>query len=146
MDRIGWAGSRLGLRPRHDLSEMLRGFLSLTDGEARAAFLHTLRAVIDPGGQRVNGHDRLYLAAHLPTLLVWGETDPVIPVAHGRDAHAAMPGSRLEIFERCGHFPHLEDPLRFTEVMCEFLASTEPATLDAETLRSQLRSGASLAA
>jgi pimeloyl-ACP methyl ester carboxylesterase len=146
MDRIGWAGSRLGLRPRHDLSEMLRGFLSLTDGEARAAFLHTLRAVIDPGGQRVNGHDRLYLAAHLPTLLVWGETDPVIPVAHGRDAHAAMPGSRLEIFEHCGHFPHLEDPLRFTEVMCEFLASTEPATLDAETLRSQLRSGASLAA
>src|SRR5215210_4823079 len=83
--RIGWAGSRLGLRPRLDLGEMLRGFLSLNDAEARAAFLHSLRAVVEPGGQRVSGHDRLYLAAHLPTLLVWGERDPVIPAAHGRE-------------------------------------------------------------
>jgi pimeloyl-ACP methyl ester carboxylesterase len=144
--RIGSAGARLGLRAGHDLGEMLRGFLSLNDAEARAAFLHTLRAVIDPGGQRVNSHDRLYLAAHLPTLLVWGDHDPVIPVEHGRSAHAAMPGSRLEIFPGCGHFPHLEDPLRFIDVMCDFLASTEPATLDGETLRSQLRNGSSLAA
>ena len=143
--RIGSAGSRLGLRTGLDLSEMLRGFLSLNDAAARAAFLHTLRAVIDPGGQRVNGHDRLYLAAHLPTLLVWGESDPVIPVAHGHDAHTAMPGSRLEIFPGCGHFPHLDDPLRFTEVVSDFLATTEPATLDAETLRSRLRDGAPLA-
>jgi pimeloyl-ACP methyl ester carboxylesterase len=144
--RIGWAGSRLGLRTRLDLSEMLRGFLSLNDAEARAAFLHTLRAVIEPGGQRVSGHDRLYLAAHLPTLLVWGESDPVIPVAHGRDAQRAMPGSRLEVFHASGHFPHLDDPMRFAEVLGDFLASTEPATLDAETLRARLRDGAPLAA
>jgi len=144
--RIGAAGSRLGLRTGHDLSAMLRGFLSLNDASARAAFLHSLRAVIEPGGQRVSGHDRLYLASHLPTLLVWGDGDPVIPVTHARAAHTAMPGSRLEVFPGCGHFPHLEDPLRFAEVLCDFLATTEPATLDAETLRSQLRSGARLAA
>jgi pimeloyl-ACP methyl ester carboxylesterase len=144
--RIGSAGSRLGLRTRLDIAEILRGFLSLNDGEARAAFLHTLRAVIDPGGQRVNGHDRLYLAAHLPTLLVWGECDPIIPVAHGREAQTAMPGSRLEVFDASGHFPHLDDPLRFTDVLLDFLATTEPATLDPEVLRSQLRGGAPLAA
>jgi pimeloyl-ACP methyl ester carboxylesterase len=144
--KVGWAGSRLGLRTRLDLAEMLRGFLSLNDAGARAAFLHTLRAVIDPGGQRVSGHDRLYLAANLPTLLVWGERDPIIPVAHGHAAHASMPGSRLEVFDASGHFPHLDDPVRFTNVMWDFLASTEPATLDSETLRSRIRDGAPLAA
>jgi pimeloyl-ACP methyl ester carboxylesterase len=125
---------------------MIRGFLSLNDGEARAAFLHTLRAVIEPGGQRVNGSDRLYLAASLPTLLVWGERDPVIPVAHGRAAHVAMPGSWLEVFPLSGHFPHMDDPVRFIEVVHRFLADTEPATLDAETLRERIRLGAPLAA
>jgi pimeloyl-ACP methyl ester carboxylesterase len=142
----GWAGARLGLSARPDLGEMVRGFLSLNDAEARAAFLHTLRAVIDPGGQRVSGHDRLYLAANLPTLLVWGARDPIIPVAHAHAAQAAMPGSRLEVFEGSGHFPHMDDTMRFVEVMCDFLESTEPAKLDPETLRSRILEGAPLAA
>jgi pimeloyl-ACP methyl ester carboxylesterase len=143
---LGWAGERIGLRPSQDMGEMVRGFLSLNDAEARAAFLHTLRAVIDPGGQRVSGHDRLYLAEDLPTLLVWGERDPIIPAAHGAAAHAAMPGSRLELFERSGHFPHLDDPVRFAELLREFVAGNEPAKLDAETLRARIRTGGSLAA
>jgi pimeloyl-ACP methyl ester carboxylesterase len=145
-DGAGWAGARLGLRMRQDLGEMLRGFLSLGDAGARAAFLHTLRAVIDPGGQRVSGHDRLYLAANLPTLLVWGERDPIIPVAHAHAAHAAMPGSRLEVFAASGHFPHMDDPVRFVEVTRDFLATTAPARLDPETLRSRILEGAPLAA
>jgi pimeloyl-ACP methyl ester carboxylesterase len=143
---VGRAGSKLGLRASQDVTEMLRGFLSFNDAATRAAFLHSLRAVIDPGGQRVSGHDRLYLAESLPTLLVWGARDPIIPAAHGREAHAMMPGSRLELFERAGHFPHLDDPVRFIGVMSDFLASTEPAMLDPETLRDRIRSGAPLAA
>jgi len=57
-----------------------------------------------------------------------------------------MPGSTLEIFERAGHFPHLDDPVRFINVVSDFLAATEPATLDPETLRARIRSGAPLAA
>ena len=136
---VGWAGSRLGLRTGHGLGAMLQGYLSLSDGESRAAFLHSLRAVIDPRGQRVSGHDRLYLAARLPTLLVWGGRDRVIPVAHARVAHDAMPGSRLELFERAGHFPHLDDPDRFAAVLGAFLAETEPGRLDAATLRDEMR-------
>jgi len=150
LDRVvggaGWAGARLGLRLRQDLAEMVRGFLSLNDAEARAAFLHTLRAVIDPGGQRVSGHDRLYLTANLPTLLLWGERDPIIPVSHAHAAHAAMPGSRLEVFATSGHFPHMDDTFRFVEAMRDFLATTAPACLDPETLRSRIRAGAPLAA
>jgi pimeloyl-ACP methyl ester carboxylesterase len=142
----GWAGERLGLRARPDVGEVVRGFLSLNDAEARAAFLHTLRAVIDPGGQRVSGHDRLYLASHLPTLIVWGERDPIIPVAHAHDAHAAMPGSRLEVFAASGHFPHMDDTVRFVEVLREFLETTEPAQLDPDSLRSRIIEGGSLAA
>ena len=78
--------------------------------EARAAFVHTLRAVVDPGGQRVNATDRLYLAEHIPILIVWGERDSIIPVAHGRAAHELVPGSRLEVFAGAGHFPQLDEP------------------------------------
>ncbi len=73
--------------------------------------------------------DRLYLAAHLPTLIVWGERDPIIPAAHGEAAHAAIPGSRLEIFAGAGHFPHREQPVRFVSLVEDFLRSTEPAAM-----------------
>ena len=131
----GWAGARLGLSARPDLAEVVRGFLSLNDAEARAAFVHTLRAVIDPGGQRVSGHDRLYLAAAVPSMLVWGEIDPIIPAEHGRRAHELMPGSRLELFEHAGHFPHLDDPLHFTQLLRAFTDSTEPADVQPERAR-----------
>ena len=146
MGAAGWAGSRLGLRAGPDVGELVKGFTSLGDAGARAAFLHTLRAVVDTGGQRVSSHERLYLAASLPTLLVWGERDPIIPAEHGRVAHAAMPGSRLELFPEAGHFPQLQDPVRFATVLDEFLAETEPAWLDAETLRAAIREGGPLPA
>src|SRR5579864_6432906 len=52
---------RVGLRTRVDLEEMARGYQSLSNSEARSAFIHTLRSVIDPRGQRINATDRLYL-------------------------------------------------------------------------------------
>ena len=52
---------------------------------------HRARSVIGPGGQRVSGTDRLYLTEGLPTLVVWGDRDPVIPVGHARRAARAHP-------------------------------------------------------
>jgi pimeloyl-ACP methyl ester carboxylesterase len=126
---------KLGLRAGPDLAEMATGFASLGDAEARRAFLHTVRAVIDLGGQRISANDRLYLAAALPTLIVWGSRDNIMPVEHGRAAHKAIPGSRLEIFEGAAHFPHLSDPDRFVQTLCDFMASTEPAKLSDSLLR-----------
>ena len=130
---------RVGLRPRTDLGEILRGHASLSDGEARAAFIHTLRAIIDPRGQRVDASDRLYLAEQIPFLVIWGDRDPVIPVAHALAVRDHVPGTRVEIFPGAGHFPHLDDPQRFVHVVVEFVASTEPAALDSEHLRRALR-------
>ena len=109
---------------------------------ARRAFIHTARSIIDSAGQRVSAHDRLYLAAGMPTLLLWGDRDPMIPFAHGIAAHAAIPHSRLELFEGAGHYPFEEDPRRFVRVLREFIAMTEPSSYDEEEIRRRLLAGA----
>lgn len=129
-----------GLRLRADLAEMARGYESLKDAAARQTFVHSLRSVIGPTGQRASAVDRLYLAAEMPTLIIWGKRDPVIPVRHGSSAHKQMPGSRLELFEHAGHFPQLEDPQRFTEVLADFLATTNPSAIDTTAFRRRLQS------
>jgi pimeloyl-ACP methyl ester carboxylesterase len=128
---VGRLLGRVGLRVRTDLEEMARGHATLSDGGARAAFVHTLRSVVEPGGQRVDASNRLYLAQHVPFLLLWGERDSIIPVSHARATHEKVPGSRLEVFERSGHFPQLDEPERFIDVLVDFMESTQPATLDA---------------
>jgi pimeloyl-ACP methyl ester carboxylesterase len=130
---------RFGLRASPDVEEVWRGYASLADPACREAFVHTLRAVIEPGGQRVCAADRFYLTAHVPTLIVWGDRDAMIPVEHAHGAHAAMPGSRLEIFAGAGHLPHRDQPWRFVRVLLDFVASTEPARLDAAGWRSLIR-------
>jgi pimeloyl-ACP methyl ester carboxylesterase len=91
--------------------------------------------VIDPSGQRVSARDRLHLAAVLPTLIVWGEDDSIIPAKHGLEAHEEMPGSRFEVFPGAGHMPHHDDPERFAEILAEFCTGTEPARLTADHWR-----------
>jgi len=122
--------ARTGLRAGPDIAEMARGYASLADAEARRAFLNTVRAVIDYNGQRVSAADRLYLSSMLPSMIVWGRRDPLIPADHAEAAHALMPGSRLEIFEEAGHFPQLDDPFRFAGVLREFLEETEAAEFE----------------
>jgi pimeloyl-ACP methyl ester carboxylesterase len=139
---VGRLLGRMGLRVHTDVGEVLRGHASLSDSDARAAFLHTLRTIVDPWGQRVDASDRLYLAQAIPFLLVWGERDPIIPVAHARAAHRLVPGSRLEVFPSAGHFPHLDDPLRFVQVLTGFIQASEPARVDAGRWGELLRSGA----
>jgi len=87
--------------------------------------------------------DRCYLTQSVPVQLIWGTRDSVIPVGHARMAHAAMPGSQLEIFEGSGHFPFHDDPDRFVEVVEKFIDSNDPAVYDQEFLRGLLRSGIS---
>jgi pimeloyl-ACP methyl ester carboxylesterase len=126
---------RVGLRPGGDLEVLGRGFESLDNTGSRQAFLHTVRAVIEPGGQRVSAQSRLAVAATLPTLIVWGERDSIIPVEHGAAAHAAMPTSQFEVFDRAGHMPHDDDPYRFAKVLTDFCDTTEPARLTADHWR-----------
>jgi pimeloyl-ACP methyl ester carboxylesterase len=129
---------RIGLRAGPDLTEVAQGYRSLSTAEARSAFIHTLRGVVDPTGQRINATDRLYLASKMPSLIVWGRRDPIIPVEHAQPAHEGMPGSRLELFDEAGHFPQLDDPLRFARTLEDFFRETEPARLDTDMMRELL--------
>jgi pimeloyl-ACP methyl ester carboxylesterase len=138
---IGGFLRSLGMRSGPDLEEMWRGFASLHDAEARQAFIHTLRGIVDPGGQRVSARDRLYLAQEVPTLLMWGERDPIIPVEHAYTAADEIPASRLEVLPDAGHFPYRDDPRRFAATLSEFIEETEPAEADWDRLRELLRRG-----
>jgi pimeloyl-ACP methyl ester carboxylesterase len=128
----------IGLRGSADVEGVAEGFASLTEADARRAFINTVRSVIDPTGQRVSAADRLYLTREIPSLIVWGDRDRIIPVSHADLAHELMPGSRLEIFPGAGHFPFNDDPDRFIEVLEEFIAGTEEANLDQDHIRRML--------
>jgi pimeloyl-ACP methyl ester carboxylesterase len=136
---LGRVLGRVGLRVDTDVGQVLRGHASLSDGDARAAFVHTLRTIVDPRGQRVDASDRLYLAQAIPFMIIWGERDPIIPVEHALSAHRLVPGSRLELFPDAGHFPHLDDPLRFTRLLTEFMETTQPAAIRAGSWKEMLR-------
>jgi pimeloyl-ACP methyl ester carboxylesterase len=133
---------RFGFKAGPDLAEAARGYASLADRGAREAFLHTLRAVIDLNGQRVSATDRLYLAQRLPTLLIWGSRDPIIPIEHGRAARERIPESRLVEIPGAGHWPQLDDPDRFVAELTEFVETTEPYRFDLDQMREMLRAGA----
>src|SRR3954468_2005174 len=117
---------RLGERGVY-LRAVARALRPLEQPGAREAFIQTLRSVIDVRGQRVSATDRLYLLADMPTLIVWGERDNTIPLAHGVAAHEAVPHSRFATLPRAAHFPHLEDPAGLSAVLLDFLATTQPA-------------------
>jgi pimeloyl-ACP methyl ester carboxylesterase len=129
---VGGLLGRVGLRVDPFLSEVWAAWTRLTDARAQRAFIHTIRAVIDVAGQRVSARDRLYLTGEMPTLIIWGEDDAVIPSEHGRIAHELMPGSRLEVVAGAGHFLPFERPELLDRLLRDFLASTSPARVTSE--------------
>jgi pimeloyl-ACP methyl ester carboxylesterase len=136
---IGRGLSAIGMKPAADLAEVARGYASLSEPARRKAFLATLRSVVGTEGQRVSATDRFYLAEEVPVLIVWGARDPIIPVGHGEEAHAALPGSTLEIFEGAGHMPQLEQPGHFIAVLKRFLAENAPAEFDRDEWRARFK-------
>ncbi|MCD0450672.1 alpha/beta fold hydrolase [Actinocorallia sp. API 0066] len=129
----------IGLGP--DLAYVLSRYARFASPSARRAFLRTIRAAADVSGQAITMLDRSYLAADLPTLIVWGDKDGIIPAAHARVAQRALPGSRLEVFEGAGHFPHHHDPARFVKALTEFLRDTPAAVHDRAHWQEVLREG-----
>jgi pimeloyl-ACP methyl ester carboxylesterase len=143
---IAAAAGRLGIEAGPDLAEFARGYASLSEEGASDAFIHTMRGVIDHEGQRVSALDRLYLADQMPTLIIWGTDDPVIPVQHGRRAHEIVGHSRYVELEGAGHWPMLDDPDRVIDEITDFMDGTEPFEWSLETVRARLQEGPSGAA
>jgi len=140
-DAVRTVAAKLGLEAGPDLAEFARGYASLTQDGASDAFIHTMRSVIDPDGQRVSALDRLYLADQLPTLFIWGADDPVIPVEHGRNAHRIVEHSRYVEIEGSGHWPMLDAPDRTYRELVSFIDESEPRPFSLEAVRERLRRG-----
>jgi pimeloyl-ACP methyl ester carboxylesterase len=58
----------------------------------------------------------------LPTLIVWGAQDQIIPLECGHLYQQAIPGATLRVIDRCGHWPHFEHPQALAEIIREFVA------------------------
>ncbi len=77
----------------------------------------------------------------MATPVIWGRDDPIIPVEHGRYAHALVPDSRLVELAGAGHFPMLDDPDRIADELAAFVEETEPYVWDIDSMRQSLRAG-----
>lgn len=132
-----------GLPLTQDLRALAEVYDDLADPAQQWAFLHVLRGAVDWRGQVISGLDRAYLAEHMPSMVVWGANDLVIPASHAVNAHRALPGSRLEIFPDSGHNPHEDEPERFAEVLDEFVTTAPRSKYSASQWRKALVHGAS---
>jgi pimeloyl-ACP methyl ester carboxylesterase len=124
-----------------DNTEVVRVLERMPEKGSAEVFARTLRSAVDWRGQVVTMLDRCYLSAAIPTLIVWGSDDQVIPVAHAHMLHSAMPGSRLEIFAGSGHFPFRDEPERFADLFFGFVAATKPASITRTDVKVALRQG-----
>jgi len=129
MSWLGQALAVVGIRPHVLTEDAVHALRDLSDPDVQKAFLATLRSVVDVSGQRVSALSKLPATAHIPTLLVWGDQDPILPIQHGRDANALISGSRLVVFPGAGHEPHRHDPERFAELLLQQRLAGDPARL-----------------
>jgi pimeloyl-ACP methyl ester carboxylesterase len=104
--------------PREWLKEQYR--LARLPGFLRAQ-LATVRAQVGLRGQREILLDRLPDLGQLPTLVLWGERDRVLPTSQAQEAISRIPNGFLEILPDCGHLPQVEQPDRFASALDRFL-------------------------
>lgn len=114
-----------GIR-RHGFDDRLVQTLrDLNDEERLSGFVNTLRSVIGIAGQRVSALDRLTLVDPERTLIIWGDSDPMLPSSHGYALHELLPGSRIVIVANGGHDPHGDNPELVFEELAAHLARSE---------------------
>ncbi len=94
----------------------------------------SLRLVVGPAGQQEVMLDQLGRLS-MPTLLVWGERDGVVPHCHARHALERLPHGRIHLIADCGHLPQVEQPEEFSRAVRDFLAEEFEPQLEAARTR-----------
>jgi len=120
------AGTRLAVGEfLHDPSSLDDEFVAevnerLRQPGAGTAFFSFMREEFQADGVRTDYSDRLGDLA-VPTLLVHGAEDPLVPVEWSETAAKSIPDARLDVIKRCGHWPSRERPDVFNDVLATFL-------------------------
>jgi 2-hydroxy-6-oxonona-2,4-dienedioate hydrolase len=58
----------------------------------------------------------------VPTLIVWGRDDQIVPIECAAQYQRAIPGATVRILDHCGHFAHFEQPLLLAETIGGFIS------------------------
>jgi pimeloyl-ACP methyl ester carboxylesterase len=94
--------------PRRITADVVAAYAApLRDAEARRALVDTARAIPPDEADALAAR---YTGIGLPTLLLWGRHDTIVPLAIGERLHRAIPASRLAVIDDAGHLPHEEQP------------------------------------
>ena len=80
--------------------------------------IHNLLQNLQDGRERL---DESLADIKVPTLIIWGEQDAMIPVAAAHNFHRLIPGSQLEVVSECGHLPALETPAELVRHVLNFI-------------------------
>lgn len=135
---LGWLA--LSLSPSKMLAKSVLGYCYYNDqliGDAQIAsyaaplkmpggkygLLKTAQQVIPSNIDEVT---RKYETICVPTLIVWGEEDEVIPLTIGRKLDAAIPCSKLLTISKSGHVPQEETPAEIIPLIKDFLQNSIP--------------------
>ena len=94
----------------------------MRSGARRAAYLRCAQAIVPPDLDRIVAR---IPQIDVPALCIWGDRDPVVPLAGGRRLAGELPKGRLVILERCGHQVVEERPEASATVLREFLSDPE---------------------
>jgi pimeloyl-ACP methyl ester carboxylesterase len=80
---------------------------------SKYAFMSTLMSF--------NDHPTLTdrLKINIPTLIIWGRNDKLIPVRYAKKFK--IPNSKIVLLDNCGHYPHIEKIEEFTKILLKFL-------------------------
>lgn len=100
----------------------------LQDDGRRQAFLATVRSVVGPQGQLVCATDKFgSVTDPASVLIIWGETDAIIPLDHGARAHEMLKGSHFVVIPGAGHHPHEDSPELVGESILRHVLGVEAA-------------------
>ena len=115
---------RLPLQARHSPFDFVP---RLTIDALRAGPLNLLLSTLD-----ILRDDVSEAIAHIrmPTLLIWGRNDKLVPVAVGETVQHLIPGSRLAVLPRAGHVPMWDRPAEFNRLVLEFLSEADQGIQD----------------
>lgn len=86
--------------------------------EAKRALVQTCRSLVPVDQEEIVAR---YGELRLPVLLLWGSHDHIVPLSQGQRLQAAVPGSRLQVIDQCGHNPQEEKPRETCEIITRFM-------------------------
>jgi len=103
-------------RASHSIEQYLRPFLTI---EGRDALVSHIRALTSRETKKLG---RQLKKINVPTSILWGADDPVLPVAIGRELQTSIAGSTLEVLPDCRHFTPEESPRQIADGIAELLS------------------------